>query len=193
MSSRAAHRRPGAWYGYLAAAWAFAFAVPSLLWGSGISAGARTVGRDLPSYTWSNHAGVLAAVLFTGCLKVVGGLFALALVRPGSRVLPWRRVTLIGGYALAGFLILYGLQDIVPSALMELHVIGAPRDPDWFAMRWHVLLWGPYFAVWGILLGSAVRHYQGSYRDGAAGSVPPAQPNQRAVLDRDGERAEPGR
>lgn len=161
MERNRAGLRPGAWSGYAAAAWAFAFAVPSFLWGSGVDVGVRSVGRDLPSYTWSNHPGFLAFVLFTGCLKVLAGLFALALAHPRPRrLLPGRRLTLTGGYVVAGFLVLYGLQDIVLPSLLEAHAIALPRDPDWFAIRWHLILWGPYFALWGILLGTAVRHYQ---------------------------------
>lgn len=145
----------------MAAAWAFAFAVPSFLWGCGLHVGVQSVGRDLRYYTWSNHAAALVFVLFTGCLKVVGGLFALALTRP-RWPLPPRRLTLLGGYVLAGFLLLYGLQDIALPALMETRVIHPPRNPDWFAIRWHLILWGPYFAAWGALLALAVRHYQGA-------------------------------
>ena len=158
---------PGPWAGYTAAAWAFAFAIPSLLWSSGLRVGVRSVGRDLPSYTWSNHPGVLALVLLTALLKLAGALFALALVRP-SWPLPRRRLTLTGGYLLAGLLLLYGLQDIVLPGLVEAHAIAAPGNPDWYALRWHLILWGPYFAAWGLLLALATLHYQRTPRDRTA-------------------------
>lgn len=158
MSQGSGTRRPGAWPGYVAAAWAFAFAIPSFLWGAGLSAGSRSVGRDMPSYRWSNHPGALGFVLFTGCLKVLGGLFALALVRPGWP-LPGRRVTVVGGYVLAAFLFVYGLQDVVGPLLLEIHAARSAH-PDWYATRWHMVLWGPYFALWGVWLAFAVRYYQ---------------------------------
>lgn len=151
-------KRPGAWSGYVAAAWAFAFAVPSFLWGSGVSAGARSVGRDTASYTWSNHPAALGFVLLTGCLKVLGGLFALALVRP-RWPLPGRRITVTGGCVLAAFLFVYGLQDVLGPLLLEIHA-ATSAHPDWYATRWHLVLWGPYFALWGVWLALAVRHYQ---------------------------------
>jgi hypothetical protein len=33
--------------------------------------------------------------------------------------------------------------------------LGAPADPR--ALRWHVLLWDPWFLLWGLLLLLAVR------------------------------------
>jgi Protein of unknown function (DUF3995) len=140
---------------------AFASAVPSFVWGCGIHGGVRSVGRDMASYTWSNHAKSLVFMLFTGCLKVMGGLFALALVRP-RWPLPHRSMTLIVGNLAAVVLTLYGLQDIVLRGLLEIHVIPAPGRPDWFATRWRLGLWGPSFTVWGILLGLAVRRYGGT-------------------------------
>lgn len=38
---------------------------------------------------------------------------------------------------------------------------------DWYALRWHLLLWDPWFLVWGLLLGAAALEYGGGGYSGA--------------------------
>jgi hypothetical protein len=151
--------RPGAWAGYAAAAWAFAFAVPSLYWGLGGTFGAETVARRALTLSWSTDPLIMAVVLVTGLLKVFGGLFALALVRPSWPRAP-RWMMLTAGWAAAVLLMAYGGVNAVGQALVVAHMIPAPAGADWHALRWHLYLWSPYFVTWGVLLGLAVRHYQ---------------------------------
>jgi Protein of unknown function (DUF3995) len=101
----------------------------------------------------------MAVVLVTAVLKVLGGLFALALVRPWGRVFPrWMLLTIGWGGAL--LLSLYGGSQVATQALVAAGVIRVPDDFDWWAFYWHLFLWSPWFLVWGILLGLAVWHYQ---------------------------------
>ncbi len=49
-----------------------------------------------------------------------------------------------------GVLTLYGGVLVVVGALALTGVLGEPADPT--ALRWHVLLWDPWFLLWGLLL-----------------------------------------
>jgi hypothetical protein len=153
--------RPGVWAGYTAATWAFAFSIPSFYWGFGGHRLAGTVSGQLASESWDKHRALQAIVLATAVLKVVGGLFAVSLVRPSWPHLK-RRSTVVGGFALSAALLLYGAVNVIGEVLVETGAVSPSARVDWHALRWHLLLWDPYFAVWGVLLALAVRHYQGA-------------------------------
>ena len=156
-----AHNPPkaGPWAGYAAAVWAFAFAIPSFYWGFGGHFLAETVSGQLASESWADQRGLQAVVLVTGVLKVVGGLFALSLIR-----LSWprtkSRLIIRGGYTVSALLIVYGAVNVIGETLTETGAVKPSGTVDWHALRWHLFLWDPYFVVWGVLLGLAVRHYQ---------------------------------
>lgn len=148
----------GAWAGYAAAAWALVFAVPSFYWGFGGHFLAETVSGQLASASWAEHRGLQAVVLVTGVLKLVGVVFALWLVRdswPRAR----GRLVVRGGYVLSAILVLYGAVNVIGETLTQTGVVKASATVDWHALRWHLFVWDPYFVVWGVLLGLAVRHY----------------------------------
>ena len=44
----------------------------------------------------------------------------------------------------------YGWVLVAVGALALTGVLGEPADPT--ALRWHVLLWDPWFLLWGLLL-----------------------------------------
>jgi hypothetical protein len=161
VESTCAENRPAAEAraGYAAAAWAFAFAAPSFYWGFGGHFLAETVSGQLASESWADHRELQALVLVTGVLKVVGGLFALSLVR-----LSWprakSRLVIRGGYAVSALLTAYGVVNVIGEALAQTGAVKASATVDWHALRWHLFLWDPYFVVWGVLLGLAVRHYR---------------------------------
>jgi hypothetical protein len=149
----------GAWAAYAAAGCAFLFAVPSFYWGFGGKLGADTVNREAAGATWETHPWLMATVLVTGMLKVLGGLLALALVRPWGRVLP-RRLVLIVGWGGALVLILYGGVQEFAQLLVALGVVEVDAEFDWHAFWWHLFLWSPWFLTWGILLALALWRYQ---------------------------------
>jgi len=153
--------RPGPWAGYAAAVCAFVFAVPSFYWGFGGRLGADTVGRWAVELSWRDDPMFMAFVLLTGCLKVLGGLLALALVRPDRPRAP-RWMMLTAGYGAALLLVAYGGIYELLQVLVAVHVVEVPADFDWHAFWWHLYLWSPWFVIWGILLGSAALHYKSS-------------------------------
>ena len=161
MESASARNRPaaGAWAGYAAAVWAFAFAVPSFYWGFGGHFLAETVSGQLATESWTDHRGLQAVVLVTGVLKVVGGLFALSLIRLSwPRAMP--RLIVRGGYAVSALLVVYGAVNVIGETLTETGAVKPSGTVDWHALRWHLFLWDPYFLVWGVLLGLAIRQFQ---------------------------------
>lgn len=151
--------RGGTWPAYAVCACAWLFAIPSLYWGLGGKFGARTVGREAARLTWEGDPPIMAVVLVTAILKILGGVFALALVRPWGRRIP-RRMKLITGWIGATILVLYGAAQMSGQALVGVGVVDVPATFDWWAFKWHLFLWSPWFLVWGVLLGLAVLRYQ---------------------------------
>ena len=72
--------------------------------------------------------------------KLVGGLLALALVRPWGRMVP--RVWLLAGSAGASaLLVVYGGLTVLLGELVLLGVIHPSGSVDRTALRWHVGVW----------------------------------------------------
>ena len=90
--------------------------------------------------------------------KVVGGLLALALVRPWGRMVPrgWLLSSSAGASAL---LVVYGGLTVLLGALVLSGVIHPAGSVDRTALRWHVGVWDLWFLVWGILLAPATVGY----------------------------------
>jgi Protein of unknown function (DUF3995) len=134
---------------YGAAALAIAYALVSAYWTAGGTALLSTVGGGLERLGREGGAAGVVLGAVTVVLKLAGGLLALALVRPWRARLPPR---LVEGAALlaGGVLTLYGAGQVAVGALALMGVFGTPDDPR--ALRWHVLLWDPWFLVWGLLL-----------------------------------------
>jgi hypothetical protein len=79
---------------------------------------------------------------------VSGGLLGLALARPWGRrtSVPLERTAL----AADGLLMPYGGVLVAVGAVALTGALGEPADRN--ALRWHVLLWDPWFLLWGLLL-----------------------------------------
>jgi hypothetical protein len=90
--------------------------------------------------------------------KVIGGLLALALVRPSGRAVP-RRWLLVGSGAASLLLIAYGGVNVLGGALVLAGVTHPAGGADRTALRWHVGVWDLWFLVWGILLALAAVGY----------------------------------
>jgi len=88
-------------------------------------------------------------------LKVAVGVLALALVRPWGRRLP-RRWMLRTAWLCAGVLTLYGTLQVAGVALAALGVVTTTSSDS--VLLWGLLLWEPWFLVWGLLLGVATWH-----------------------------------
>jgi Protein of unknown function (DUF3995) len=135
---------------YAACAWAFVFAVPSLAWAAGVDLGTETIAEDV------NEAGIADPVLLavTGALKVLAGLVALALARPWGRRIP-RRLLLVAAWGAAAVFLAYAVLNLVDHGLMEAGARAIPEELGADAVRWHLLLWDPWWLLGGILFAVA--------------------------------------
>ena len=86
--------------------------------------------------------------------KALGGLIALALVRPGGRVVR-RSWLLVASAAASVLLIVYGGLNVAAGALVLSGVLHPSGSVDRTALRWHAGVWDLWFLVWGILLAVA--------------------------------------
>ena len=156
LGSVAACERARRWPAYAAAACAFAFAGVSFYWGVGGEVGVRTLGGRIEELALARDPAILTAVWVTGVLKVVGGLLALALVQAWGRHLP-TRLLLVAASGAALLLTVYGVVQVVSVGLVLSGVvtIATPEEPS--VLWWRLLLWEPWFLVWGLLLGVAAR------------------------------------
>ena len=143
---------------YAAAILAFAYALVSLYWALGGHALVTTVGGYVEQFARRGGALPVLVALAAAAAKAVGGLLALALVRPWGRVIP-RRWLLIGSSAASVLLVGYGGLNAAAGALVLLDVIHPAGQVDRTALRWHVGVWDLWFLVWGILLALATIGY----------------------------------
>jgi hypothetical protein len=143
---------------YAAAAVAFGYAAVSLYWALGGHAMVSTVGGYVQRFAREGGAVPVLVALAAAVAKVIGGVLALALVRPWGRVIP-RRWLLLLSTAVSVLLVLYGGLNVLAGALVLTGAIHPAGDVDRTALRWHVGLWDLWFLVWGILLALATAGY----------------------------------
>jgi hypothetical protein len=108
-----------------------------------------TVGGAVEAQGRQGGAVVTAGLALVVVLKLAVAGLALALAHPPAG----RRLQrLVGTTALltGSVLTLYGGVLVAVGALALTGVLGEPADPT--ALRWHVLLWDPWFLLWGLLL-----------------------------------------
>ncbi|MBO0901930.1 DUF3995 domain-containing protein [Cellulomonas sp. zg-ZUI199] len=149
---------PPAWVAWGAVVAAFAFAAVSLLWATGSTLGLDTLGGTVERLGRARDPALLSANAVALVLKVLGGVLALALVQPWGRRLP-RRPLLSLGWAGAAVLVVYGVLQVTSVALVAAHVVVPDEVLSARALRWRLLLWEPWFLVWGVLLaGATLRH-----------------------------------
>ena len=147
-----------AWAAYAACALAWLYAVPSLYWALGGTAGLDTVGGAIEELARTRDPAGITLALGAGVLKVAGGLLALALVRPWGRAIP-RRLLLGAAWTASVVLTCYGGLLVAVGALVLTGLISPTGPVDRTALRWHVLLWDLWFLLWGLLLGAAAWQY----------------------------------
>ncbi len=154
---------------YAAAIVAFGYAVVSLYWALGGHALVSTVGGYVQQFARQGGAVPVLAALAATVAKVVGGLLALATVRPWGRAVP-RRWLLIGSAGASVLLVVYGGLNVLVGGLVLAGVIHPAGSVDRMALRWHVGVWDLWFLVWGILLALATVGYRQrtAYRSAAA-------------------------
>ena len=143
---------------YAAAIVAFAYALMSLYWAVGGHALVSTIGGYVEQFARRGGALPVLIALAATLAKVLGGLLALALVRPWGRVVP-RRWLLIGSAGASVLLVVYGGLNVLLGALVLSGVIHPAGSVDRTALRWHVGVWDLWFLIWGILLALATVGY----------------------------------
>jgi len=143
---------------YAAGFVALAYALVSLYWALGGHALVSTVGGYVEQFARRGGALPVLVALAATLAKVVGGLLALALVRPRGRVAP-RGWLLIGSAGASVLLVVYGGLNVLLGALVLSGVIHPTGSVDRTALRWHVGVWDLWFLVWGILLALATVGY----------------------------------
>jgi len=146
------------WPGYAAAAVAFSFALVSFYWAAGGMAGLGTVGGTMERMARARDPAVVAATWAAAVAKVLGAMLGLALVRPWGRRVP-RRALLVVSWAGAVILTLYGVSQTATVALLHFGVFEDTQHFSAGALRWRMLVWEPWFLVWGVVLGLAAWHY----------------------------------
>jgi hypothetical protein len=144
---------------YGAALLAFAYALVSLYWALGGHALVSTVGGYVERFAREGGVVPVLLALLAAAAKVVGGLLALALVRPWGRVVP-RRWLLGVNVAASALLVVYGALDVGGGALVLSGAVHPSGGVDRNALRWHVGLWDLWFLVWGLLLALATAGYR---------------------------------
>jgi hypothetical protein len=131
-----------------------AYAVVSFYWALGGTAGVDTLGGRLEELARNDDPVVLWLSGAAGVAKLAGAGLAVALARPWGWVVP-RRVLVVAAWVGAVVLVLYGGANVVAGALVLAGVIDVAGGVDRTALSWHVLVWDPWFVVWGVLLGMA--------------------------------------
>ena len=144
--------------GRAAALAAFLFAAVNLYWAVGGTAGLDTLGGTIEERARAGDRAILAANWAAVVLKVLGGVLALALIQPWGRRVP-RWLLLATAWTGAAVLILYGTFQTSAVALVALDVIQVPEAIEPTALRWRLLLWEPWFLLWGLLLAAAALHH----------------------------------
>lgn len=144
---------------YAAGIAAFAYALVSLYWALGGHGLISTVGGFAEQATRRGGAATVLLALAAAAAKVLGGVLALALVRPWGRAVPriWLLITSAGASVL---LVVYGGLNVLAGALVLSGVIRPSAGADRTALRWHVGVWDTWFLVWGILLAIATISYR---------------------------------
>lgn len=134
---------------------ALSFAAVSFYWGFGGVWGVDTLGGDIARLARARDPGLLALNWTAGGLKLAGGVLALALVQHWGRRLP-RRPLILAARAGAILLTVYGLVQTVSVLLVHLGVVDLESPVPAEVIQWRLLLWEPWFLVWGLLLGATV-------------------------------------
>jgi Protein of unknown function (DUF3995) len=151
------------WAGYLACGWGLVFAAISFYWGSGGTLGLDTIGGSIESMGRAHDPIILVGVWVTGFMKVLGALFALALVSDWGTRLP-RRLIAILGWAAAAVLTLYGGSWVLVEALVASGVVRPAEPVAWKPLLWHLYVWDMSWLVWGLLFGLAAWHFTSTIR-----------------------------
>jgi hypothetical protein len=144
---------PGRVPALAAAVLAFASAAVSLFWTLGGTLLLDTVGGALEDLARTRSPPAVMLGVATVAIKGAAGVLALQLA--GSAP-PGRRVLVLTAAA-AAVLSFWGGANVLAGSLVLAGVIDPGEPVDEHALRWHVVLWDPWFVVWGVALAWATR------------------------------------
>ncbi len=130
--------------GYAAFAVGVLYTLPSVYWAVGGALGLRTLGGQLEAMGYASEPTAVALASLAAGLKLVAAALGLAAVRAWGRRLP-RRPFLAMLWSAAAILVLYGGTLTSAEALVQIGIIGASTDMDWYAFHWHLFVWDPWF------------------------------------------------
>ena len=153
---------PGRWVGYAAAVTAWAFAVVSLYWGSGGTLGLNTLGDDIEQRALARDPLLMGLNWAAVAVKLAAGGFAVMLARRWG--LQPGRLRRILGWSASLVLIVYGGLQTLVVLLVLLGVLDPDAPVDSTVLWWRLLVWEPWFLLWGVLLAATVRGASASAR-----------------------------
>jgi len=175
-SARPSHRS-SVWFAYAAAAWALLFALRGVYWALGGTIGLGTLSPGIRQAAADRDPWLFAALWISVALEVVAAVLALALVRPGRRVLP-RRLPVVGGRSIPAWLLLLlasGAGTVLAGHGALFVGFGAAAalggDPWTPELRWYTLFWGPWFVLGGMLFLAAAWTFLRRIPDRRAGAA----------------------
>ena len=151
-----ARSRPAACVAYAACGLTLAYGALKFYWAVGGTALRGTIG--FPEEVWRDPWFVALGLWGTVVLSFVGALVALAFVRPWGRRIP-RRMLLIPAWAACALLTARGVGGLAHDGLLVTGFIGAPASVGLSVILWDLAHYSPYFAVWGVLLGSTAWYF----------------------------------
>lgn len=148
--------RGSVWPGYVAAVLGFASAVVSCYWALGGTLGLSSLGGRLEELARARDPALLRIVWVVVVLKIVVGFVALALVQSwGGRLPRWLLLAAAWGGAFA--LTVWGTLQELAVGLIAAEVSTPEQRPAGAVLVGRLLLWEPWFIVWGVALGFAAR------------------------------------
>ncbi len=129
-------------------AWGLLFGLVSFYWAAGGTIGQETLSRSIQELAERGEPAFVATVWITGVAKVLGGLIPLALASGWWQRLPRHLLATLCG-AVGVLLVLYGLGDMIRSALHINGAIDVEAPVDREIARWYLWLWGPVWVIDG--------------------------------------------
>jgi hypothetical protein len=144
---------------YAAATVAFTYALVSLYWAFGGLGLVSTVGGYVQQFARRGGVNAVLVAAAATLAKVLGGLLALALVRPWGRAVP-RRWLLALAVVASAVLVVYGAANVAGAALTLSGAVHPSGAVDRNALRWHLELWDLWFLLWGLALAVATEGYR---------------------------------
>ncbi len=132
------------------------YAAVSVYWGSGGTWLVDTVGGSIAKAALAGSTGAILAVWAAAFLKLVASVLPLLALRRLSSP-AWNRNLWVLAWVEAAILTLYGLVLTASGLLLQAGVIHASANADHRALAWHAYLWDPWFLIWGLLVGFALR------------------------------------